>query len=509
MIVGRRICLAEPMTAVQKKKTIMGIQSASRLDGDSYQHLYSWYEILQLLANPQKFDTAFVEHPDVPGAGDDVTLHPAPGSGAAARYYQIKFHVDHRESYGFKTFLVAKKKGTCLLEKLFVTWKSLRAAGPCEVWLISNWAADADFGVFIDQTYSLKEEFLKLEGRAKHASSKETWRTTLKTELDEFHDFAKSLRLRLGFANLLDLEEMCSVLMRAEGLKSDAAALASGVAIVRGWIAERGKSGAVTKQRLLSAVSEYNLKADVEDAPTVALGVHAWDKQDFDRALTVEIDWTAKFDRETRTIPHPDYWNSMRDEVKSIRTTLSQDAGAKYIDFRGKTPLSCGLLIGAAFPSVAGFSFRTEQATGGTVALWASKAEPSEASFEVRYEEGGEGDDALVFLSITGNGLADAKRFFKGGSVAFSKLVYAEPSIGTGQAALKSAADAVALARRGKELLQSIKQETGAYRLHLIVFCPLSYALFLGQQLNALGTIITYERTQGGGYQAAATLMTG
>src|SRR4051794_40801366 len=106
------------------------------------------------------------------------------------------------------------------------------------------------------------------------------------------------------------------------------------------------------------------------------------------------------------------------------------DARAKYIDFRGKIPLSCAVLVGSMLPSVAGFSLRTQQITGGNTTLWSSKVNPSEAAFEIRHEEGGEGEDALVFLSVSGNALGDAKQLFRSGLVAFTKLVYAEPSAG-------------------------------------------------------------------------------
>lgn len=78
----------------------MGEQSAARLEGDRYQHLYSWYELLRLLDDESGYEYAYVEHPEA-GAADDVTLHPPAGSDRAARYVQIKWHVDQRDAYSF------------------------------------------------------------------------------------------------------------------------------------------------------------------------------------------------------------------------------------------------------------------------------------------------------------------------------------------------------------------------------------------------------------------------
>jgi hypothetical protein len=70
----------------------MGEQSAARLAGDDYQHLYSWFELLQLLPPDSPYSYGFVEHPNA-GSADDVTLHPQ-DQRRAARYVQVKFHVE-------------------------------------------------------------------------------------------------------------------------------------------------------------------------------------------------------------------------------------------------------------------------------------------------------------------------------------------------------------------------------------------------------------------------------
>ena len=70
----------------------MGEQSASRLEGDRYQHLYSWYELLGLLDADSPFVSGFVEHPEA-GAADDVTLHPGEGAPHFTRYEIGRAHV--------------------------------------------------------------------------------------------------------------------------------------------------------------------------------------------------------------------------------------------------------------------------------------------------------------------------------------------------------------------------------------------------------------------------------
>lgn len=126
----------------------MGEQSGSRLEGDRYQHLYSWYELLHLLDEKCPYEYGYVEHPEA-GAADDVTLHPYAGSTQPAKYVQVKWHVDQRAAYSFASLTEVLSGARSLLEKLFDSWKKLRADGPVEVWLVSNWPSAQDLGGFL------------------------------------------------------------------------------------------------------------------------------------------------------------------------------------------------------------------------------------------------------------------------------------------------------------------------------------------------------------------------
>src|ERR1700676_1764033 len=128
----------------------MGEQSAARLAGDDYQHLYSWFELLRLLPPESPYSHGFVEHPNA-GSADDVTLHPQ-DQGRAARYVQVKFHVDHRAAYsGEKLVETQPADARSALHKLFDSCRLLKAQEPggVEIWLVSNWASTEDLGRFL------------------------------------------------------------------------------------------------------------------------------------------------------------------------------------------------------------------------------------------------------------------------------------------------------------------------------------------------------------------------
>ena len=139
----------------------MGEQSAARLGGDDYQHLYSWYELLRLLDEDSPYAYAYVEHPEA-GAVDDVTFHPAVPSSVPTRLVQVKWHVDYTSQYTFESLLAVATGSRSLLRKIFDSWKALGDNGPVEVWLVSNWspAPEPDLGAYLsDRGGRLKDEF--------------------------------------------------------------------------------------------------------------------------------------------------------------------------------------------------------------------------------------------------------------------------------------------------------------------------------------------------------------
>jgi len=83
------------------------------------------------------------------------------------------------------------------------------------------------------------------------------------------------------------------------------------------------------------------------------------------------------------------------------------------------------------------------------------------------------------------------------------------PKQGATSTVLKSASDAVSVAVQCKDLMRDYRVRSNAQRIGLVLYCPASLALFLGQRLNALGEIIAYERRMSGGYQQSVIIQTG
>jgi hypothetical protein len=489
----------------------MGEQSGARLGGDDYQHLYSWYEMLQLLREDSPYEYAYIEHPKA-GAADDLTLHPKTNVGVPASFYQVKWHVDYREQYTFEKLIeIATDSSRSLLHKLYDSWKDLRGDGEIEVWLVSNWspAPHPNLGAYLSgRTPQLSDDFYSQKKRSRVAQWREAWAASLQISHNEVIDFCRALRFRLGYMSVDRLTEQVDDRMARYGLRHGANARAVVLDELRTRIQQGGEAKRITRSDLISIIARRELRADLPDAPAVRLWIHGWAEQGFDVEPTVELDWTCFYDRDERRVPTAQEWREdLLPQLNAARKEFAAAPNGKYIDFRGKLSLTACLAVGAMFPHVGGFSFRAEQPTGGELFLWSSVAAPSDARFHIVEQEGQNGEDLAVGLSVSGTGLSDLRRFL--GGVGISNYVYAEPVGGAGHHAVRDASDAVALANSAKELIQSARAHYEAKRIHLFLYCPATFALFLGQVLNALGIVVTYERTVDGGYQESVTLKTG
>lgn len=246
--------------------------------------------------------------------------------------------------------------------------------------------------------------------------------------------------------------------------------------------------------------------------PQVCLWVHGWIKRLYDRLPTVEVDWTEYFSRGPRGVPEQEVWDlKLFDELQRAKERLDKLNKEAFIDFRGKLPLTASLALGSKFPEVGGYRLRAEQPTRGKTSLWRSDAAPSKRRFKIVSEkkrpDGGKG--VLIALSITGSSKKEVTALYDQQPETFSAMVYAEPDNGPGDEALRSDKDAVALSVHAKELIRDCKIENEASQIHLVVYAPAAYCLFLGQRLNALGEIVTYERSLNGGYNRSVTIQTG
>ncbi|MCP3103975.1 SAVED domain-containing protein [Myxococcus sp. K15C18031901] len=490
----------------------MGNQSASRLQGDRFQHLYGWYELLRLLEEPGPYECGFIEDPEA-GSADDVTLHAREDAGVASRYVQVKFHVDQRSHYSWESLSEATtKRGLPLLGKLFASWRKLRDRGRVEVWLVSNWSADTELGSYLQgRDHRLDESFFTDTAKGSLSANVPRWCAQFEATPEQLGAFFRDLRLRLGYGSITDLEEQVDERMERLGLRKGPNPRSTAVDHLRECVEVSGDARRITRESLRAFLRQRELYATREESPRASLWIHGWARRQWDSAPTVELDWTSWFDRDTRGLPSEEVWREkLLPELLEAKRRLASKAEGMFVDFRGKLPLGVSLAVGVLFSEVAGFRFRAEQPTRGEVFHWRSDAGASDRKLRVEERAGSpEGREMLVLFQLTNDARMDLERFEAEHPGRFRAVLILEPEDGPGDGAVKSAGDAVAFAVQAREHIRRARNAHRTTSTHLLPFAPSTSCLFLGQRLNALGRVVTYERTLSGGYVPFLTLETG
>ena len=259
----------------------------------------------------------------------------------------------------------------------------------------------------------------------------------------------------------------------------------------------------VLKQRSLQITAR---ESSPQNPPS--LWIHGLHKQSYG-APTVELDWRLYFLQEgRRQSPNESTWkNKLFPDLAQAKQFLTDVHWGECIDLRAKLPLPAMLAVGATFPELV-YRFQCEQIIRSQPFLWQSYTTPSAIKFRVMQKRGKSGKHLLIAFGITGSAWKDVVALVQKSPGEFDALVYTEPETGVGDAAISNA-DAIALAIHAKESMRTYRKKYSAEFIHLVILAPAAFALFLGQRLNTLGEVVSYEWTATEGYQAAVRLQVG
>lgn len=236
----------------------MGTQSGARLYGDDYQHLFSWYKLLDLLETNAEVDHIFVEHPQAE-ATDDVTIHPKNPELHATQFFQIKAHTDV-DTYSLEKLVTPTKSGTkSLLKSLWDSWKKLRNQydGEIEIWLVSNWSPDEFLGSLIRIDRFKPKVFKQFRNQRTNIGQRlKSWHECLSADEENFENFCQSLRFKLGLQPT-DLTDLVEAKMRSHNLKVGSEYQDNAIGIVRNWIIQNEQQ--ITVSKLKKEISKRKL----------------------------------------------------------------------------------------------------------------------------------------------------------------------------------------------------------------------------------------------------------
>lgn len=256
-------------------------------------------------------------------------------------------------------------------------------------------------------------------------------------------------------------------------------------------------------------------KAELEAPPT--LWIQGWAPVRSAGKPTFLLDWRSYYQEATRQIPSLETWDKeLFPQVLEVRDLLDTLHQGKTIQVQNTASLTAMLAVGWQFPALGGFHFEIQQSTKGSEQIWRSKEPASALKLKVEpplvLEREAEAKQekqrhVLIAIGITGDLKSDVQKLLCDPPERFSTVIYANSESGLGGAAIDNA-DAVALAIDTQELLREVRTQYDATCIHLVLYAPAGFCLFLGQRLNALGDIVAYERKLEGGYCPSVRLRT-
>jgi SMODS-associated and fused to various effectors sensor domain len=490
-------------------------QVVSRLAGDDYQHLYSWWQALSLLKPAEHVTHVRIEDPEA-GSVDDVTKYRDSTKELPDEFFhyffQIKYHVNHSEQYGLDKLFERKPRGTSLIQKFYGTWKRLSKDRPDEpilLHLVSNWswAAD-DLGAFVSgDDDRLLPAFFDADHKSKAGQLRMKLLHHLGVDDQELLAFLRCVKFQLGFGCWKEIQGRVAERMELLGLKHDDAALKLCCGIIRGWIREGRED--LTKEALQQLLHENSLYAEKPAGAATAIYLTTIQERAFALKPDYVLDWRDYFEgipnRKGHRIRNAEDWDSkLLPELVQLEDELSKSE-SRLIRARGFARLSAWFAFGYAFSKVAGYTIEIEQ---GENVLWRSDAPPtSEFGIQVSLETSLAHDEEqkAVFtqvacgISVTGDISADVLKDLESRR-GTNALLLLTPSSGYGMNSFTTAGDVNAFVDGTKLLLRDFIKRYGANRLLLYYFGPLSGACFLGQSLNALSQEIVIMEDQRPGY---------
>lgn len=221
-----------------------------------------------------------------------------------------------------------------------------------------------------------------------------------------------------------------------------------------------------------------------------------------DEPADFQLPWSDYYQKPS-TFPSLEKWEKIFEpKLSRLKQKIADSYSSQVIEFRSTLPLAPMIAIGHTFSKAGHYKLRIKQ----DAEIWKSDdVAPSSLFFEAKTIHDRAGSNLLIGFSVTGNAWPAMEKLIDASSLSFDSVVHVRlPKLGS---TVINNSDAVKLSIQAKDLIRDYKQRYDAICIHLVVFCPAAFALFLGQYLNGLGEILVYEYKDDS-YQAAVRLRT-
>lgn len=471
--------------------------SGARIAGDFYQWLYGWRVCMEALHHDNTHNTpnptiaVGIEEPGV-GNGDDVVRHRNQPPHA---YMQVKYAVDHRTPFNLD-YLVDKD----ILRKMVATHTALTAHGtPVEMRLITNRVNDPDDLLLRDRDgrdNKLVPRAAQDGPKSHRGKARAAWAEAAHTDEATLMAFLNDTHFDIAY-ELPSLRQQVSLLMTANGLRSDEAAVDQGAT----WIGQQVIAGRrrLTLTEIKGAVTELNLQAG---SPWTTVSVATIKHDALAEEAAASIDWVDRMSGDTpekRVVPaRPHTWNDLATDIAELPTKLGSST---RILVGGHLRQATGFLVGTELRRVR----RYEIAVLQNDQLWTSETATPPYALNIDEQPVGTGPDVALIINVAANAAGGASQWMRQAQLPLSRIITATPTAGTGPKAIP---DPIAANSAAVALRDVARAHADAPALHLFLIGPLGLAVLLGHHWNRMPHTRVYEHLGGTQYVHAFTVDT-
>ena len=461
--------------------------SGARISGDTYQHLITWQDALQILRSSS--DVIRIEFEVEAGNVDDLVVHRA---GQPNLYRQIKFVMSQKELLTHEWFTTAPRGSKRTpLERFHESSRILAQDGTLpEMALYTNRMRAGDdplLDCLDGRTNKLVPRLRAVRPGSAAGTIRANWAQHLGISEDDLYEFLEHLEIRAGRDSLEELRDLCAITMEAVRLRGDKAAVQLGSSEIARLISE-GCRG-LDADAMREIVATLDLAAP---EPRATLVIQALKPHAGATAATAAVDWVDRFigeePRERRQLHEPAEWNAvLKPELTEAAATIRAD-GHRTVLLAGDFRLSTGVFAGTELADVAQFRV----VVGTRDGEWSSSGESEPFELESTGTDIGQGDDLAIGVSVAGDLSEDVIDYIRETGLPALRFINLAPSTGTGPDALQSAAHARGWARATFDELRSLtRRHRGT--VHLFLYVPVGGAVLLGNLWNRMPTTQLYD----------------
>ena len=208
------------------------------------------------------------------------------------------------------------------------------------------------------------------------------------------------------------------------------------------------------------------------------------------------IDWSHRFGGDHNREAPAEAWRlKLLPALTDVKRAVEQTIPGRHLVFSGLASLPAVTALGCEFMATSGIDTAWEQRMpGGDTQTWSLKNGREDTGFSVRILDGNLGSGDLAVMVSVNNDVTQAVAASEGETGPFRAYVHVNRADSRQGAVLGTPGQAVDIARKTVEAARKARGEYAIDgQVHLFMAVPVGLAMLIGQLLNTLGPVQTYE----------------